>query len=144
MINSNRLCAVILLLVASSVNASSQIWQEVPPQPTLNENVTQARSSGEIPAQGTILAARQYQVDDLELRASLQRVTTEIGPGSQQVIRLPMPDGSLADFEIYESPIMEDKLAQKYPEIRTFQVYGIDDPQASGRLDISHPDFTRC
>ncbi len=141
MINSNRLCAVILLLVASSVNASSQLWQEVPPLPTHDENVTQARSSAVIPAQGTILAARQYQVDDLELRASLQRVTTEIGPGSQQVIRLPMPDGSLADFEIYESPIMEDKLAQKYPEIRTFQVYGIDDPQASGRLDISPSGF---
>jgi len=55
------------------------------------------------------------------------------------VIELPMPDGQMARFRIWESSIQEPALQAKFPDIRTFAGQGIDDPYASIRLDYS-PD----
>jgi hypothetical protein len=125
MLRINLLILTVMLLLTARAGAAEQVWQEVP----------------EAEARGLDSYPRQYQVDSLALRAILQRVTEVVGPGSVQTIRLPMPDGSLADFEIYESPIMQDKLAQRFPGTKTYKVYGIDDPIASGRLDITSRGF---
>ena len=129
MFKINLLCFSLMLVLATRVGAAEQIWQEV--------IQAQARA-----ATATVIpTGRQYQVDDQALRALLQRVSKIGGPGAQRTIRLPMPDGSLADFEIYESPIMADGLARRYPEIKTYKVYGIDDPMASGRISITPQGF---
>jgi hypothetical protein len=125
MLKINLLSLFLMLLLATRAGAAEQIWQEV----------IQAQ------ARAATATDRQYQVDSQALRALLQRVSEIGGPGAQRTISLPMPDGRLADFEIYESPVMSDELARRYPEIRTFKVYGIDDPMASGRLDITPQGF---
>ncbi|MBB4843449.1 hypothetical protein HNP55_001968 [Paucibacter oligotrophus] len=52
-------------------------------------------------------------------------------------ISLPHPDGGFQRFSLAESPVMEEGLAAKHPEIKTFAGKGLDDPNASVRLDIT-------
>jgi hypothetical protein len=53
------------------------------------------------------------------------------------IISLPHPEGGYQRFRLVESPIMEPELAAKHPEIKTFAGRGVDDPNASLRMDIS-------
>ncbi|MBK6827949.1 MAG: hypothetical protein IPG86_14295 [Chitinophagaceae bacterium] len=53
------------------------------------------------------------------------------------VLQLPMPDGKLARFKVWESSIMEPGLAAKFPEMRQFLGQGIEDPFASVRFDFN-------
>ena len=53
------------------------------------------------------------------------------------IISLPHPEGGYQRFRLVESPIMEPELAAKHPEIKTFAGRGVDDPNASLRMDVS-------
>ena len=75
------------------------------------------------------------------LHALLKNAPPESGGDNSYIVTLPLPDGSLERFSIIESPVMEPRLAAKYPELKTYKVFGLDDPGASGRVDISPSGF---
>jgi hypothetical protein len=53
------------------------------------------------------------------------------------VMLIPMPDGTMARFNVWESSIQEAALEAKFPEIKTFAGQGIDDPYATIRMDYN-------
>lgn len=53
------------------------------------------------------------------------------------VISLPHPEGGFQRFALVESPIMEEGLAAKFPDIKTYAGKGLDDPRATLRMDIT-------
>lgn len=60
---------------------------------------------------------------------------------SELVISLPLPNGKFSRFKFVESPIMEEGLRVKFPEIKTYLGQGIDKPSAITRFDFTPKGF---
>lgn len=84
---------------------------------------------------------KKYKVFHLEegnLKTSLFSAPSEkeaLLKNSQVVIELPFPDGSLKKFRVVESSVMAPELANQFPDIKAFNVQGIDDESVYGKLD---------
>lgn len=52
------------------------------------------------------------------------------------LIQLPLANGEFQTFELYDAPLMQEGLANKYPEIRNFKGFDIDRPERHIRLNI--------
>ncbi len=71
---------------------------------------------------------------------SLPTETNVFNRNQSPVMTLPMPDGSLAKFHVWESSIQEPGLQNKFPDIRTYAGQGIDDRSATIRFDFNPYD----
>ena len=65
----------------------------------------------------------------------------EMAIKADRIIALPMPDGSLARFHFMESSVMHPDLQALLPMIRTYAGYGIDEPGATVRFDLTPHGF---
>ena len=57
------------------------------------------------------------------------------------VIALPLPNGSLVNFELTSESVMSEGLAKKYPNIRTFSGVSVDNTNNTGRFDTTPNGF---
>jgi hypothetical protein len=143
----NAFCVALLLAIPARVFAQSSdspLWQDVPdPQ---SQSSLRAQTT---PLEREIIP-QSYRTVSLQRNAMqvfLDAVPTEssgrkIQDGTE--ITLPLPEGGYGRFKILESPIMEQGLANQFPEIKTFIVQGVDDPASSGRIDQTPKGFRAC
>jgi hypothetical protein len=93
------------------------------------------------------IKATKYKTLKVDLTLAknyLQSVPKEFTAASIQnthLLQLPMPDGTWADFDIEESPMMEAGLAAQFPDFKTYSGKGITDPSAYLKLSITEKGF---
>lgn len=57
--------------------------------------------------------------------------------GAPQFITLPTPDGGMMDFRVFEAPMMEAPLAQKYSDIKTYTAVSVSNELVTAKLDYT-------
>ncbi len=91
-----------------------------------------------------VLLPTQFRAVSLEITAltkTLAHAPKEFTNQKGLIIPLPMPDGGLEDFEIWESTIMESGLASRYPSMKTYKGRAVNNPQLSTRLGYTPLGF---
>src|SRR6185369_12272193 len=118
---------------AFSPQSSDALWRDVNPEKLLSE---QQRQTAGRPSK-----YRSLSLDTIHLQSLLQRAPREFTAQDAPIISLPMPDGSMLRFRIYDSPIMEEGLASRFPQIRTFSGQPLDGSAVTTRFDWTPQGF---
>lgn len=56
-------------------------------------------------------------------------------------VSFPLPDGTLQYFYVWDAPVMEEALANKFPEIKSYSGRGIENPSVTMRMNIGPDGF---
>lgn len=112
---------------ASGGNSAFPLWQPVDEQ-----SIAPGPARPLVPASYRTVRLNEAALNEILARAPMEFT---VARNEQPIITLPMPDGTIARFQFEESPIVEQALADKYPELKTYRGQGLDDPTATLRFD---------
>lgn len=90
------------------------------------------------PKQLQLIKPEKYKVftlDENNLKIRLWNVANT--PDQGEVFALPMPDGSMREFRVWETPMMLPELAALNPETKTFTATAVDDATVTAKLDFT-------
>ena len=144
---NSTLKAITLSLICLIAVPSLSAQQTLEEDPTINSGVNTQRlwkRAAVIPSeleQSRYIFAesfRTYSIDMAIMNDLVELTTRPTRDTDRKVITLmfiPMPDGSMQQFEIWNAPVMHPDLADRYPEIQTYTGKGISDPSATIKVD---------
>lgn len=80
-----------------------------------------------------------YEIDINQLYAELENapLRDELKSGVPIQIEFPQPDGSTKKYQVLENSTMNPELGVKFPEIKTYDAYGVDDEGALVKFDLT-------
>lgn len=62
-------------------------------------------------------------------------------PELGKVFALPVADGSMMNFKVWQTPVMPDELAAKYPDIKNFTAVSVDNPNITAKINYTYNGF---
>ncbi|MCX6209844.1 MAG: M12 family metallo-peptidase, partial [Bacteroidetes bacterium] len=99
-------------------------------------------------SQKRVIIPNKYKTISLDinsLQSFLATLPSEenafVNRNNTPILELPMPDGSTAKFNVWESKVMEQGLANAFPTIKTYAGQGITDKAATIRFDMTEMGF---
>jgi chitodextrinase len=123
---------LVLFFVFISFNSFGQdaLWNKVSEEAT--------KSSIKMDRNSTPSKYELYSLNLDLLKSRLLRAPIDSGASSSNIIiPFPNPNGTLEDYNIYEAPIMEKELADKFPSLKTYIGKGIKNPAETIRFSIT-------
>ena len=83
-----------------------------------------------------------FSLDREKMKRVLATAPEEFSSVERAILSLPMPDGTLARFQVEHSLVVEPGLLKQFPELgATYRGQGIDDPTATVRFDLLPSGF---
>lgn len=114
----------------------SPIWKDVQETPAMR---SVSRLVG--PDHYRTVSLNEDQLKSLLRQAPLEFDNNVNSRSSRVVLSIPFPDGSMREFSIVESPVMEDGLAVQFPEIKTYNAQAVNDPLMTMRFGWTYLGF---
>ena len=123
---------LVLFFVFIFFNSFGQdaLWNKISEEAT-KSSIKMERSS--MPSKYELYS---LNLDLLKSRLLLAPIDSGVS-SSNVIIPFPNPNGTLEDYKIYEAPIMEKELADKFPNLKTYTGKGIKNPAESIRFSIT-------
>lgn len=123
---------ILLFFAFIFVNSFGQntLWEKV------SDNVTKSATKMErssMPSKYQLFSLNMTTLKSLLQQAPLDRTNN----ASNVVIPFPTPTGDVENYMIYEAPIMEKGLAERYPDIKTYLGKNTKNPAESIRISIT-------
>lgn len=84
--------------------------------------------------------ASQYQLFSLDLdllKLKLKDAPLRESKSSNLILQFPDAEGNLKNFRIFEAPVMESGLAEKYPDLKSYAGQGVDNPAETIRFSVT-------
>jgi len=129
------LLSTVISLFFFSFNATAQTaWKDVP-----ESTLTQSGMRFAIPDHYRTVQIDSKVLEKTLASAPLDNSSTPLRNTS--ILSLPNPTGGTDRYYIAETPVMAPELQAKYPQIRTYTGYGIDDPTARLKCDLTPHGF---
>ncbi|HSE19981.1 MAG TPA: zinc-dependent metalloprotease family protein [Pyrinomonadaceae bacterium] len=149
---------MLLLIAVFGVFAIASLWPATPPAlsasaqkqvvaftPQVSDALWRDVHQEKRETAGRPKKYRSLNLDTIHLQSLLQRAPREFTAAAKgpdvPIISLPMPDGSMQRFKILDSPIMEEGLAARYPQIRTFSGVALDGSATTTRFGWTPQGF---
>ncbi len=113
-----------------------------------NEKMWTSISESKISPKGhREIIPQKYQTFSLDMAILKNKLATaphdKTTPIDQSncIISLPIANGQIQSFRVVYAPVMEEPLANAYPQIKTYSIRGIDDLYANGKIDVNEFGF---
>ncbi len=125
----NKLLLLVVFVFFNSFGQNA-LWNKVSEEAT-KSSIKMERAS--IPTKFEL-----YSLNLELLKSQLQQAPLDSqNTTSNVIIAFPNPKGELEDYRIYESPIMEQGLANKFPNLKTYTGKSIQNPAETIRFSIT-------
>ena len=134
-ISVRLICVLCFSVFLGNVNAQNNFFNDI------------AETAFKLPSQKRLIVPEKYRtirLDTLGLQSFIRLTPSEKSLSNRDmtpVIAIPMPDGTVSRFHIWESAVLAPELAALNPAIKTFTGQGIDDKTATIKLDWTEFGF---
>jgi Metallo-peptidase family M12B Reprolysin-like len=115
---------IITLLAQGGFSLSRNIWDNV------SDRTVPATMQVQHP-----IRFLEYALDETALK--LQLLYAPADPAHGVIVSLPLPDGTFRDFKVWETPLMPEELAAKYPQIKTYTGQSLSNHAITAKLDFT-------